>query len=249
MFGAEFAVFLPGTGSDAEFAEAAFAPSFARRGMVTEAVQPDPSGLVAGYTAALDEAARSHGPIVVGGISIGAAVAARWALSNPSNTAALVLALPAWTGDPDRSVAAISARFTAQALRADGLDAVTEAMVASSPKWLATTLRRSWAAQWPALPDALDEAASFRGPSLADLAQLEVPTAVVGASDDPVHPLAVARSWVRSLARGALRTVTLADIGDATSTIGDAAIDAMVSLERDTDQDPGDTGQRPPPSC
>ncbi|MGV8871102.1 MAG: alpha/beta fold hydrolase [Rhodococcus sp. (in: high G+C Gram-positive bacteria)] len=224
------AVVLPGTGSDARFAEDAFAAAFGDVGLTTLAVEPDPAGVVESYLAALDDAAHRHGPIVVAGISLGAAVAARWAADNASSTIALALVLPAWTGDPAGSPAALSAQFTARLLRENGLDAVTAAMASSSPEWLARTLRRSWATQWPALPDALDEAARHRSLDLAELARIALPTVVVGAVDDAVHPIDVARQWARTLPNCALRTVTLDSIGSDPGCLGRAALDGFDRL-------------------
>lgn len=218
------AIVLPGTGSDARFAAEAFSTAFGAVGLTTVAVEPDPSGVVRSYLDALDDAARRHDRIVVCGISLGAAVAARWAAEHPSNTVALVVALPAWTGDPAGSPAALSAQFTARSLREQGLDAVTASMEASSPRWLARTLRRSWSAQWPGLPDALDEAAGHRSLELDELARIEVPVAVVGATDDAVHPFEVAQQWARAIPHCALHTVTLDDIGRDPGCIGRAAV-------------------------
>ncbi|WP_042939692.1 alpha/beta fold hydrolase [Rhodococcus sp. AW25M09] len=221
------AVVLPGTGSDARFADDAFSAAFGDVGLTTLAVEPDPAGVVDSYLAALDGAAHRHGRIVVAGISLGAAVAARWAADNASSTIALALALPAWTGDPAGSPAALSAQFTARLLREEGLDAVTATMASSSPEWLARTLRRSWAAQWPALPDALDEAARHRSPDLAELARIQMPAVVVGAVDDAVHPIDVARQWAGTLPDCALRTVTLDGIGSDPGCLGRAAVDGL----------------------
>ena len=58
----------------------------------------------------LDNAARSA-PIAVGGVSIGAAVAAAWALAHPGHAVAVLAALPAWTGEPDTAPAADCARI------------------------------------------------------------------------------------------------------------------------------------------
>jgi pimeloyl-ACP methyl ester carboxylesterase len=226
-FDTSTAIVLPGTGSDARFAADAFSAAFDSVGLTAVAVEPDPTAVVESYLSALDDAAHRLGPVVVAGISLGAAVAVRWAADNASNTAALALALPAWTGEPAGSPAALSAEFTARSLREQGLDAVTAAMAASSPPWLARTLRRSWAAQWPALPGALDEAARHRSLELDELARVEVPAVVVGAVDDAVHPIEVARQWARALPNCELRTVTLDGIGSDPGCLGRAAVDGL----------------------
>ena len=75
-------VLLPGTGSDEDYVRRAFAAPLEQAGAVVVAVPPKPEQLVAGYLRALDEAALG-GPIAVGGVSIGAAVATCWALAIP----------------------------------------------------------------------------------------------------------------------------------------------------------------------
>lgn len=110
-------------------------------------------------------------------------------------------------------------------------------MAASSPPWLARTLQRSWAAQWPDLPDALDEAARHHSLGLDELARIQLPAVVVGAVDDAVHPIEVARQWARALPNCALRTVTLDGIGSDPGCLGRAAVDGL------------DQRSAQPPSC
>jgi hypothetical protein len=80
-------------------------------------------------------------------------------VAHPERTAAVLAVLPPWSGEPGDAPAAVSARHTAATLRRDGLEATTSAMRASSPPWLADELARSWARQWPALPEAMDNEA------------------------------------------------------------------------------------------
>ncbi|WP_090350425.1 hypothetical protein, partial [Mycobacterium bohemicum] len=162
-------VLLPGTGSDDDFVRRAFSGPLRQVGAVLVAPPPEADRLIDGYLSALDDAARD-GPIAVGGVSIGAAVATAWALAHPGRTVAVLAALPAWAGAPDAAPAALAARYSAERLRADGLAATTAQMQASSPAWLAEELTRSWRAQWPHLPDAMDEAAAYVAPGPAELA-------------------------------------------------------------------------------
>lgn len=94
------AVVLPGTGSDAHFVERAFAGPLAAAGVRTVAVDPDPARVVGSYLDALDRAA-AEGPVLAGGVSLGAAVALRWAAENSGRTVGVLAALPAWTGSPE----------------------------------------------------------------------------------------------------------------------------------------------------
>lgn len=232
-------VLLPGTGSDEDYLRRAFAGPLRQVGATLIAVAPEPRRLVAGYLDALEEAAAS-GPIAVGGVSLGAAVAAAWALScatsragsGPEPVIAVLAALPPWIGASDDAPAAQSARYTAEALRRDGLTATVAAMRASSPAWLADELSRSWRRQGPDLADALEQAAGYAAPRPADFGRLAAPMGVVAVSDDPTHPLAVARRWVAAAPRAALRTVTLADFGPHPAALGTACLEALQHADR-----------------
>lgn len=220
------AVLLPGTGSDDDYVYRAFAPALHAGGAVVVTPRPQPQRLVAGYRDALDEAAAS-GPVAVGGVSIGAAVALEWALEHPDGAVAVLAALPAWTGSPQTAPAALTARHSAHVLRRDGLVAAAAQMRASSPRWLGDELARSWAAQWPALPDAMEEAADYTAPTCAQLEALTAPLGVAAATDDPVHPLEVGMEWVSAAPCAALRTVSLDDLGADPAVLGAACLAAL----------------------
>ncbi|MFE7741106.1 alpha/beta fold hydrolase [Nocardia sp. NPDC057455] len=220
-------VALPGTGSDADFARRAFGPASAARGSDFVAVEPDPRRVVASCVAAL-EAAADSGPVLVAGISLGAAIALEWAAVHPDRVVGVVAALPAWTG-PDTAAcpAALSAAATAAQLRTDGLAAVLDRMRASSPRWLADALTQSWRAQWPDLPRALEEAADYKWPAAELLATFEPPLAVVTAVDDPVHPRAVAEQWAALAPRTHLSRITLDELGTDPAILGHTGIGAF----------------------
>lgn len=219
-------VLLAGTGSDDDYVRRAFGQPLRSAGAVLVAPAPEPLDLVGGYLRAL-EAAAVAGPIAVGGVSLGAAVAASWAVRNPAGTVAVLAALPPWTGAPHGAPASVSARTTAAELQRAGLDAVTAAMRSSSPAWLADELSRSWAAQWPGLPEAMVQAAGYVAPDRSELGRLVAPMGVVAASDDHVHPLDVARDWVACAPHAALRTVELAEFGPDPTLLGDACLQAL----------------------
>ncbi len=223
-------VLLPGTGSDDDYVYRAFSGPLRGAGAVLVAPPPQPDRLIDGYVSALDAAART-GPIAVGGVSIGAAVAVAWALTHADKAVAVLAALPAWAGAPEEAPAALAARHTAAQLRADGLEATTGQMRASSPAWLADELARSWRAQWPQLPDAMDEAAAHVAPDHAELARLAVPMGVAAAVDDPIHPLRVGEEWVHAAPRAALRTVTLDQIGSDPAALGAACLAALADVD------------------
>ncbi|RJO72922.1 alpha/beta hydrolase [Nocardia panacis] len=224
---AQAIVALPGTGSDADFARRAFEPACTARGFELIAVRPDPRGVVAGYRAALDAAAAS-GPILVTGISLGAAVAVEWAAEHPRAAIGVVAALPAWTGpDTAQCPAALSAAYTARQLRERGLEEVVTQLRSSSPPWLARALTQSWRAQWPDLPDALEEAADYKWPGVELLGSVRVPVAVVGAVDDPVHPISIAEQWAALLPHSALHRITLDELGADPGVIGRLGLESF----------------------
>ena len=220
-------VLLPGTGSDDDYVYRAFSAALHDCGAHVVTPAPEPEQLVEGYQRALDDAARG-GPIGVGGVSIGAAVATAWALAHPSQVIGVLAALPAWTGAPDAAPAALAARYSAHELRRHGLAAAIAGMRAGSPAWLADELTRSWVNQWPALPEAMDAAAGYIAPTCEELAALSVPLGVAAATDDPVHPVEVAIEWVAAAPRAALRTVTLAELGADAGVLGAACVAALL---------------------
>ena len=221
-------VLLPGTGSDDDYVYRAFSPALHDCGAVVVTPAPEPDHLVAGYRRALDECARS-GPIAVGGVSIGAAVAVEWALTHPTLVVAVLAALPPWTGAPGTTApAALAAKYSAHLLRQDGLASAITQMRASSPAWLADELARSWVGQWPALPDAMQEASGYAAPTAEELAALTVPMGVAAAKDDLVHPVEMAFEWVAAAPQAALRTVTLDELGADAGALGAACVGALL---------------------
>jgi pimeloyl-ACP methyl ester carboxylesterase len=222
-------VLLAGTGSDDDYVYRTFATALHDVGATVVTPAPQPDRLIDGYLEDLDNAGRT-GTIAVGGVSIGAAVAATWALSHPTRTTAVLAALPAWTGAPDNAPAALMAKTSAHVLRRDGLASAVSQMRASSPAWLADELARSWVGQWPALPDAMDAAAAYVAPTSAQFETLAVPMGVAAATDDPVHPVEVAFEWVSAAPRAALRTVTLEAMGRDPAVLGTACVTALLEV-------------------
>ncbi|GAA5116384.1 alpha/beta hydrolase [Pseudonocardia adelaidensis] len=219
---------LPGSGSDARFVRSAFQPALDVWGITLEAVAPRPGGdVVAGYRAALDAAAGGPGPFLVGGVSLGAHVATAWAAERaPAGLAGVLVAMPAWTGAPDGAPAAAAARATAAQVRVGGLAAAVAAARAAGPRWVADELARAWAGYGPGPGDALDAAAAQAAPDRALLGSLTVPVGIVALVDDPVHPLATARTWARALPRAAIRTTTLGAVGADPAVLGRAVLPA-----------------------
>ena len=168
----------------------------------------DARGTVDDVLARLTAAAAGREVSLVGGISLGAHAAALWSLRG-GRTRELVLAMPAWTGEPG-PVAALTAA-TASDVRGFGIERVLARVtaVAADDDWVLDELRRGWRTYDDALLAAtLRAAASSPGPTVDELACITARTAVVALADDPLHPEAVARQWA-----GIVPGATLAAVG------------------------------------
>lgn len=232
------AVLVPGTGSDEVFVTEVFARPLAEIGVRLIAVRPAPGpALAVSCLAALTEAA-ADGPVLAGGISLGAHLAAEWALANPALCAGLLVAMPGWHGPvagPAPAPAALAAAASADSVAAVGLDAALAAATAGVPDWLARELDRAWRrAGDHGLAGALRVAATRPAPELADLGRITVPVGVASCADDPVHPAEVAKAWATALPHAALRLINFADLGADRESLGRATIaawqDALAQL-------------------
>jgi pimeloyl-ACP methyl ester carboxylesterase len=164
-----------------------------------DTVAVDARGGVDDLVARLADAAAARDVVLVAGVSLGAHAAALWA-ARGGRTAGLLLAMPAWTGPPG-DVAALTAASAADVL-ARGRAAVLADLERTAPDdWVVAELRRGWATydDDAELADVLRAAASSPGPTLQELALLDVPTAVVALAGDPVHPERVARAWAGAI--------------------------------------------------
>ncbi|WNV92043.1 alpha/beta hydrolase [Umezawaea sp. Da 62-37] len=214
------AVLLPGTASDEVFVRSVFEEPLAQVGMRLTA----PATVsVDEHVAALD-AAWTGTPLVIGGISLGAHVAAGWAVRHPERCAALLVALPAWHGPAGDAPAALVARASAAVVEREGVDQA----LAGVDGWLGAELDRAWRRHGPRLAETLRAAAESTAPEPDALARLRVPAGVAACSDDPIHPLGVARSWTAALPGAVLRTTTLAALGADRAALGRTAVLALL---------------------
>lgn len=179
---------------------------------------------------------RKLAPIVVGGISMGAAIAMRLAVLRPDLVRGLIIARPAWSTGPapdnmrpnaevgellarlprDEALAAFRESQTARRLAVEAPDNLASLTSFFSREPLETTgaLLRAIAADGPGVTE--DQVKSIR-----------VPTLVIGHTVDAVHPLALARD-IAALIPGAMlaeitpkavdRTRYVAEFGDALHT-------------------------------
>lgn len=160
---------------------------------------------------------RLQAPVVIGGISMGAAIALRLAVKRPDLVKALILARPAWlaaaapenmtpnaevgrlleTMPPDEAKAAFLAGSTGQRLAAEAPDNLT-------------SLTGFFARQPIAVTAALLSAISNDGPGVTEeeVSRIAVPTLVIGHEQDVIHPIAYARALAERIPKARFVQIT-----------------------------------------
>jgi pimeloyl-ACP methyl ester carboxylesterase len=175
---------------------------------------------VANFAASLDGP-----PPVIGGISMGAAIALRLAVKSPEMWRGLILARPAWVVEavpdtlaPHRRIATLLAEHLAGSLAKDDSSevrrrfeesATAQAIAGESPDNL-TSLLGFFDRQPLDQTQALLAAIGHDGPGVDrdEIAALDMPTLVIGTSHDAVHPLAMARELASLIPRSRLAEIT-----------------------------------------
>ena len=156
-------------------------------------------------------------PVILGGISMGAAIASRLAALRPDLVSGLILARPAWVTDAapenmaaNAQVGRLLERFPAEEARRRFLASpLAHAFAAEAPDNLASLI--GFFAREPlAITAALLQAISNDGPGIspAELGAIRVPTLVIGCGRDIVHPLDHAEALARLVLSARLRIVT-----------------------------------------
>lgn len=142
------------------------------------------------------------GPLPIGGISMGAAIALRLAVLRPDLVSALVLARPAWVTEagpdnmrPNAEVGALLARHDAAEARAIFETGATAARLAKDAPDNLASLRGFFTRAPLSVTSALLTRISADEPGVSrqQIAALRIPTLVIGHERDVVHPLAMAR--------------------------------------------------------
>jgi pimeloyl-ACP methyl ester carboxylesterase len=235
--GAPAAVVLPGSGSTAEFVARAFAAPLAAAGHALVTADPPPSrpGVTdpaEAWGLALDALAGE--PLaLVGGVSLGAHAAARWAARRPGAAGGLLLVMPAWTGPPD-AVAAVSGA-TADEVDGLGVEAVLArlrdlATHTTEAAWVVDELHTAWRRRGrAALVAELHGVAASPGPDLGELRRIAVPCGVVALAGDPLHPASVAADRAARLPAAGLVTVDHPAVAADRATLGSAALRALTA--------------------
>jgi pimeloyl-ACP methyl ester carboxylesterase len=222
-----YAVMLPGSGSSVDFITRAFGTPLQHNGYALHVVPPATGrDAVRASLDALDAAVARYSPALVGGVSLGAHLAARWAAGHATQgLRGLLLALPAWTGRPGPAAAASAhAAARVEALGTPG--ALAEA-AAHAESWVAAELAAAWPAYGDALAETLRATAASWGPTPDELRRIGVPAAIAAFADDPLHPLAVAEQWAALLPQATLTTLPLAAPAADRTLLGAATLAAL----------------------
>ncbi|MGV8970655.1 MAG: alpha/beta fold hydrolase [Microbacteriaceae bacterium] len=169
------------------------------------------------------------GPLTVLGISMGAALALRLALRGDLDIERLVLIRPAFTDQPlpdnlagfplmgQLLQSTTSLPWASAARRAEQRYSRTpeyRALLAASPLGAAGAIEQFRAPDARARARRLIDIPHNAAYSGADeLASIDVPTTVVAAERDPVHPVSIAKQWAAGIPGANLTTVPARDDG------------------------------------
>lgn len=156
-------------------------------------------------------------PVVLGGISMGAAIAMRIAVKRPDLVRALVLARPAWVtaSAPENMkanalVGELLSKFDAEEARTRFLETdLARYLEKNAPDNVQSLI--GFFSRYPLdVTSALLRRISTDGPGLDDaaLSAISMPTLVIGHDDDVIHPLAYANELARRIAHSKLAIIT-----------------------------------------
>ncbi len=140
-------------------------------------------------------------PVVVGGISMGAAIATRLAITRPDLVRGLILIRPAWVAEaapsnmaPNAELGDLLAALPARVARAAFAASATATTLALTAPDNLATLMGFFAREPLAVTAALLTRISADGPGISedDLRALTIPALVCSTAQDAIHPAALA---------------------------------------------------------
>jgi pimeloyl-ACP methyl ester carboxylesterase len=154
---------------------------------------------------------------IVGGISMGAAIALRSAIVWPRRVRALILARPAWISEaappnmfPYYTVGDLLLRYPPEEARQRFLDSPTASLLESEAPDNFASLLGFFGRPDPKSFGALLRAIAADGPGISEeeIARIDVPTLVIGHSRDLAHPLGYAQRLASLIPEAELGTIT-----------------------------------------
>lgn len=156
-------------------------------------------------------------PVILGGISMGAAIALRLAVTKPQSVRALVLARPAWVTEPSPANMMPNAVVGELLAQYDGGEAQSRFMQSDIARRLqqdAPDNLQSLNGFFNRMPRDVTAALLMRisadGPKIArtSLADIRVPTLIIGHADDLIHPLSYAQELAGLIPHAELAIIT-----------------------------------------
>lgn len=156
-------------------------------------------------------------PVILGGISMGAAISLRLAVTRPKLVRALVLARPAWVTDRSPNNMKANAFIGELLLKLSAKDAEEKFLNSEIARGLETeapdnlqSLKSFFTRAPQEVTAALLTRISADGPDVdrAQLAKINVPTLVIGHEDDLIHPLGYAKDLKSLIPHSELAIVT-----------------------------------------
>lgn len=156
-------------------------------------------------------------PVVLAGISMGAAISSRIAVRRPDLVRRLVLARPAWVAEPgpdnirpNAEIGALLSRLPPAEARAEFMASDTHALLAGEAPDNLKSLLGFFDREPIAVTARLLNAISADSPGIseADLVQLAMPVSIVATRQDYIHPLAHAERLGRLIPGATLTEIT-----------------------------------------
>jgi pimeloyl-ACP methyl ester carboxylesterase len=155
-------------------------------------------------------------PVIVGGISMGAAIALRLAVTKPGLVKALILARPAWVATsapanmaPNALVGRLLSGHTPdEALELFNASNVAKHLAQVAPDNL-TSLQSFFQREPHAVTAALLSQISADGPGVTEpeIRALTIPTLVIGTEHDFIHPVAYAKYLAGLIPKASLKVI------------------------------------------
>ena len=164
-------------------------------------------------------------PIVVGGISMGAAIALHLAVHRPGLVRGLILARPAWivasapaNNFPNALVGRLLAELSQEEARKTFEASEIAALLAKKAPDNLASLRGFFSREPQANTSALLQAIATDGPGVSEeeLRNLKIPTLVIGHDIDYIHPLSYAATVSQLIPSSQLVSVTPKALSKAT---------------------------------